>query len=59
MFFGTAEQDCQIKTKEMLSFLTLINNAVTIGLRLLLLRISAITLLKKIKFYVFYLDCIL
>ena len=40
--FGTLKYDCVIKTIEILSFLPLINNSVTIGFNLLLLIISAI-----------------
>ena len=36
IFFGTAKQDCAIKTREIFSFLPLINNSPTIVLSLLL-----------------------
>ena len=38
-----------MKTKEMFSFLPIINNSVTIGLRFLLLSLSAITSKKTIN----------
>ena len=41
-FFGTLKYDWVIKTIEILSFLPLINNSVTIGFNFLLLIISAI-----------------
>ena len=43
----------------MFSFLPLINNSVTIGLRFLLLSISAIILPNTINIFFFYLDYIL
>ena len=50
--FGTAKYDCVIKTREMFSFLPLINNSVTIGLSVL-----SIISQKQLIFYVSYLDC--
>ena len=47
--FGTLKYDCVIKTREMFSFLPLINNSVTIELSFLLLSISAIILSKTIN----------
>ena len=47
--FGTLKYDCVIKTIEILSFLPLINNYVTIGFNLLLLIRSAITSSKIIN----------
>ena len=41
-FFGATNYDCAIKAIEMLSFLPLINNSVTIGLSFSLLSISPI-----------------
>ena len=32
IFFGTAEQDCAIKAREIFSFLPVINNSGTVGL---------------------------
>ena len=39
-FFGTVKYNCVIKTREMLSFLPLTNNSVTIGSTFLLLSIQ-------------------
>ena len=47
--FGTLKYDCVIKTMEILSFLPLINNSVTIRFSLLLLIISAIISSKIIS----------
>ena len=47
--FGTLKYDWVIKTIEILSFLSLINNSVTIGFNFLLLIISAITSSKTIN----------
>ena len=47
--FGTLKFDCVIKTKEIFSFLPLINNSVTIEFSFLLLIMSAIVLLKKMS----------
>ena len=47
--FGTLNYDCVIKTLEILSFLLLINNSVTIGFSFLLLIISAIISSKTIN----------
>ena len=41
-FFGSLKYDFVIKTKEMLNFLPLLNNSVTIGYIFLLLIISSI-----------------
>ena len=49
IFFGTEKQDCVIKTREMFSFLPLMNNSVTTGLSFLLLGISAIMLSKTVN----------
>ena len=42
IFLGIAKEDCVIKTREMSSFLPLINHSVATGLRFLLLNMSAI-----------------
>ena len=42
IIIATAKYNCVIKTREMFSFLHLINNSVTIGLSFLLQGISAI-----------------
>ena len=55
--FGTFKYDCVIKTIEILSFLPLINNSVTIGFNLLLLIISAMISSKTINTLRFLLDC--
>ena len=47
--FWHSKKDRVIKTREMFSFLPLINNSVTIGFRFLLLSISAIISLKTIN----------
>ena len=52
--FGTLKYDCVIKTIEILSFLPLINNYVTIGFNLLLLIISAIIPSKIISILRFF-----
>ena len=57
IFLDTAKQDFVIKTREMFSFLLLINNVVTTRLSLLLLSISAIISSKRLMFYTFYLGC--
>ena len=57
--FGTLKYDCVIKTTEIFNFLTLINNLFTILLSFLLLCISATMSSKTLKFFGFYLDCIL
>ena len=58
IFFGTAKKNCVIKTREIFSFLSLINNSVTIGLSFLLLIISAIISSNTINIFSFYLDCV-
>ena len=40
MIFGLAKQDCIIEAREMFSFLPLVNNSITAGLRFLLPSIS-------------------
>ena len=55
--FGTLKYDCVIKTMEILSFLPLINNYVTIGFSLLLLIISQSYHQKLLVLYVSLLDC--
>ena len=47
--FGTAEQDCAIKTRETFSFLPRKNNSVTNGLLFLLLSISRIMSSKTVN----------
>ena len=41
-FFGTAKKSCVIKKREIFSFLPLIDNSVTNGLRFLLISTSAV-----------------
>ena len=53
--FDTLKYDCVIKTIEILSFLPLINNSVTIGFNLLLLIISAIIsseIINTLRFFI-------
>ena len=59
MFIYTAKSECVTKTREMFSFLPLINNSVTIGLSFLLLSVLAIISSKTINIFRFYLNCIL
>ena len=47
--FCTLKYDCVIKTREMFSFLSLMNNLVTIELNFLLLRIPVITSSRAIN----------
>ena len=60
IFFGTEKQDCMIKTREMFSFLFLINNSVTIGLDRFFISnpISSYMIKYNQYFLFFYLDCI-
>ena len=55
--FGTLKYDCIIKTLEILSFLPLINNSVTIGFSLLLLSYPQSYHQKLLVLYVSLLDC--
>ena len=59
ILFGTAKKDCVIKTREIFSFLPLINNSVTIGLTFILLSISAIISSKRINILCSLFGCIL
>ena len=58
MIIYTAKSECIAKTREMFSFLPLVNNSVTIGLSFLLLSVLAIISSKTINIFRFYLDCI-
>ena len=53
ILFGAAKQDCVIKTREMFSFLSLINNPVTIELSFALISISGIISLYTINVFSF------
>ena len=54
--FGTLKYDCVIKTIEILSFLPVINNSVTIGFNLLL-SCPQSHHQKLLVLYIFLLDC--